>query len=427
MKMNQDGLISSIDIEIIQAKKSNADKASLEKEVEDWLRKKEYVNNGEALKEFKTENNKFLTDHVDYVKVCEDKTASTHLPSVHINYKVYKLVTRGPETEEICQEGEEEIPAAQHWTLPNTEFQELWENLIYDTEIKSELLKFVGASLLLSDKGVNTQIVACNRIVLLHGPPGTGKTSLCKALAQKLSIRLNDRYRSTHLVEINSHSLFSKWFSESGKLVQKMFTEIKRLMEDSRALICVLIDEVESLTAARKNAMAGSEPSDAIRVVNALLTQLDSIKNAPNVLILTTSNITGAIDLAFVDRADIKQYVGHPSQAAVYQIFHSCITELLRTGVVVDTTGTPCLTYRQLQLTGLQENITTSSSLQLWSVAAKCAGLSGRTIRKIGFLALALFSSASVRGSITLEEFLTSLDQAVERQIKDREDFQKED
>ena len=39
-----------------------------------------------------------------------------------------------------------------------------------------------------------------------------------------------------------------------------------------------------------------------LRVVNALLTQLDQIKRAPNVLILTTSNITGAIDGAFVDR-----------------------------------------------------------------------------------------------------------------------------
>ena len=63
-------------------------------------------------------------------------------------------------------------------------------------------------------------------------------------------------------------TIFTYRFSESGKLVQKMFDEIKRLMEDSRALICVLIDEVESLTAARKNAMSGSEPSDAIRVVS---------------------------------------------------------------------------------------------------------------------------------------------------------------
>ena len=206
-----------------------------------------------------------------------------------------------------------------------------------------------------------------------------------------------------------------------------MFDEIKRLMEDPRALICVLIDEVESLTSARKNAMSGSEPSDAIRVVNALLTQLDSIKNASNVLILTTSNITGAIDLAFVDRADIKQYVGHPSQAAVYQILHSCLQELTRSGLVVDTCGDTCLSFRQFQLAGMeQETAATRSSLKLWSVAAKCAGLSGRTIRKIAFLALALFSDASDRGSITLAELLFSLDKAVDRQLRDREDFTKE-
>ena len=55
----------------------------------------------------------------------------------------------------------------------------------------------------------------------------TGKTSLCKALAQKLSIQLGDRYTYGQLLEINSHSLFSKWFSESGKLVQKMFDKIQ--------------------------------------------------------------------------------------------------------------------------------------------------------------------------------------------------------
>lgn len=49
-------------------------------------------------------------------------------------------------------------------------------------------------------------------------------------------------------------------------------------------------DEVESLSAARTAAVAGSEPSDAIRVVNALLTELDRLKRHENVLILTTSN-----------------------------------------------------------------------------------------------------------------------------------------
>ena len=47
-------------------------------------------------------------------------------------------------------------------------------------------------------------------------------------------------------------------------------------------------------------------------------------------IILTTSNITGAIDLAFVDRADIKQYIGLPSSMAVYQIYQSCLTELMK-------------------------------------------------------------------------------------------------
>jgi len=43
-------------------------------------------------------------------------------------------------------------------------------------------------------------------------------------------------------------------------------------------LVVVLIDEVESLTAARQSAVSGTEPSDAIRVVNAVLTQLDVLR-----------------------------------------------------------------------------------------------------------------------------------------------------
>ena len=109
-----------------------------------------------------------------------------------------------------------------------------------------------------------------------------------------------------------------------------LFNEIKIMMQDSKALICIIIDEIESLAHARKACSNGTEPSDSIRVVNALLTQLDSIKTYPNVLILTTSNLTEAIDLAFVDRADIKQYISLPNEVAIYKIYSTCIAELMR-------------------------------------------------------------------------------------------------
>lgn len=43
--------------------------------------------------------------------------------------------------------------------------------------------------------------------------------------------------------------------------------------------------------------MAGTEPSDALRVVNALLTQIDRLKHQKNVLIMATSNLAKAIGM----------------------------------------------------------------------------------------------------------------------------------
>lgn len=45
------------------------------------------------------------------------------------------------------------------------------------------------------------------------------------------------------LVEINSHNLFSKFFSESGKLVGKMFDDIYEMLADPDLFVVVLIGE----------------------------------------------------------------------------------------------------------------------------------------------------------------------------------------
>ncbi|KAF8211348.1 P-loop containing nucleoside triphosphate hydrolase protein [Mycena galopus ATCC 62051] len=400
----------TVHVEVRLQPRATARFETIRARVFDWIHSFDRINLSSTLEGW--EDVPELVSSVEQVLVSESScpSHSLHISEMSLQIHVYQPADTDSYEEFTNSTGtrqdDDETMAATVCELPNRGMEGLWSSLIYADDIKMKLLDYIHATLVFSDANVDFNLVSWNRVVLLHGPPGTGKTSLCRALAQKLSIRLSHRYSQARLLEINSHSLFSKWFSESGKLVQRLFSSITELVEEEDAFLVVLIDEVESLTAARAGAMAGTEPSDGLRVVNALLTQLDKLKHRKNVLIMSTSNLVKAIDSAFVDRADIVQYVDLPSREAIYEILRTCLCEIVARGIVSPIT-VPTLKQAQMyELSALHssEPVATSSAvysreksknlaLRLLALAAQCRaqGMSGRALRRLPVLALARY------------------------------------
>lgn len=172
---------------------------------------------------------------------------------------------------------------------------------------------------------------------------------------------------------------------------------------------------MESLAHARRAALAGLEPSDSIRAVNAVLSALDRLRRAPNALVLATSNVTGAIDGAFVDRADLRLHVGPPGARAAYAVLRGALGELMLRGVVATE---PLFALRVLEAARWAEGPGSHSSLRLWAAsrAAADARLSGRALRRLPFLARALHCAP---GEPTLPAFVDALHAALARYLRD--------
>lgn len=207
----------------------------------------------------------------------------------------------------------------------------------------------------------------------------------------------------------------------------KLFSQIREIVDHKQSLVCILIDEIESIAFERnsisseyrdhicegipfillikRKSIPGSEPSDSLRVVNAVLTQLDQIRKFSNVLILTTSNLTSAIDFAFLDRADIRQFIGPPNVAAIAKIYRSILTEL----EVRDVVGAHDLSDSEFE-----------EQLQTLSVAS--VGISGRTLRKIPILAHAFYTDHTFeekRQGIPLSVFIEAMRKAISKYALD--------
>ncbi|RDL36907.1 uncharacterized protein BP5553_06259 [Venustampulla echinocandica] len=247
-------------------------------------------------------------------------------PGTTIRVQLYTLNT----AERVSEEGSI-LPQAEIMRLPNVRFSDRWDELVFEEDHKREVIRIVTNILRFSQpSSQGSDDADMSPIIMLHGPPGTGKTSLCEALAQKISIRLSQTYNMTSLVQIKSATLLSKYFSESAKVIEEVFTKLAQMCQEKPdEFLCVLIDEVESLAMSRDTSTRQGECHDSLRAVNALLTGLDRTKGYRNIIFLCTSNMIGFIESAFLDRCGLLLAINHPSPASQYAILRGKIRKLI--------------------------------------------------------------------------------------------------
>lgn len=141
--------------------------------------------------------------------------------------------------------------------------------------------------------------------ILLHGPPGCGKTMIAKATAGDVEATF---------FNISAATLVSKWLGESEKLVKRLY----EIAKDKQPSI-IFIDEVDSLTQTR-----GEGENDAMRRVKTqLLTSMEGLSSSKGDRVVTigATNIPWDIDSAFRRRFQRRIYVTLPDSEAREAIF----------------------------------------------------------------------------------------------------------
>lgn len=197
-----------------------------------------------------------------------------------------------------------------------------WSSIIVPTEVKERLLNQTLLAFTLR-RSLPFSITALHGLVLLFGPPGTGKTTL----ARGLPIELTAAMPKIRLIEVNPHGLMSAEHGQSQQHVARLLEEAIPEFADDGLPTLVLIDEVESMAVARSEASLAANPVDVHRATDAVLTALDrSTETHPNIVWIATSNFTDALDGAFRSRADAAIEVPLPGPAGVERILRTTLS-----------------------------------------------------------------------------------------------------
>lgn len=147
--------------------------------------------------------------------------------------------------------------------------------------------------------------------LLLHGPPGTGKTYMAQSLAGELDYPF---------VKLSASDITSKWINESGDNINDLFREAEQIGTEHGYAI-VFIDEIDALLADRGMDQQHSENK---KVVDEFLNHLSECGERRTLFIGATNHFE-SLDSAAVrtGRIDKKIFVPLPDVDARVAIFRA--------------------------------------------------------------------------------------------------------
>ena len=120
--------------------------------------------------------------------------------------------------------------------------------------------------------------IRTSRGILLHGPPGTGKTMIAKAVAHGID---------SNFITVGCPELISKHPGDTEKNIKSLFEKARR------ARPCVIFfDEIDALLPERRYGI------DNNRIVSQILQELDGVVKSEGVILIGATNMVDTIDKA---------------------------------------------------------------------------------------------------------------------------------